>query len=56
MLTTDNPYIGVGDGKGHDDGNLYLKDGVELKDGETYVLTIDLSAGCNNGVLYVEKK
>lgn len=56
MLTTDNPYIGVGDGNGHDDGNLYLKDGVELKDGETYVLTIDLSAGCNNGVLYVEKK
>lgn len=57
-LTTDNPYIGIGVGgdTGHDDGNLYLKDGVELKDGETYVFTIDLTAGCGNGVLNVEKK
>lgn len=55
-LTTDNPYIGVGDGNGHDNGNLYLKDGVELKDGETYVFTIDLTAGCANGILTVEKK
>lgn len=56
VLTTDNPYIGVGDGNGHDDGNLYLKDGVELKDGETYVFTIDLTEGCANGKLTVEKK
>lgn len=55
-LTTDNPYIGVGDGNGHDDGNLYLKDGVTLNEGETYVFTIDLTAGVANGILSVEKK
>ena len=48
--------IGIGDGNGHDNGNVYLKDGVELKDGETYVLTVDLTAGVDKAVLKVEKK
>lgn len=56
MLTTDSEIFGIGDGNGHDNGNLYLKDGVTLKDGDTYVLTIDLSAGTAAGVLSVAKR
>ena len=48
--------FGIGDGNGHDNGNVYLKDGVELKDGDTYVLTVDLTAGVDKAVLKVEKK
>lgn len=56
VLTTDSEIFGVGDGNGHDNGNIYLKDGASLNDGETYVLTIDLSAGTTVGVLTVVKK
>ena len=44
LISTDSEVFGIGDGNGHDNGNVYLKDGVELKDGETYVLTVDLTA------------
>lgn len=56
LSSTSDVFL-VGDGTGgHDDGNIYLGEGVELINGETYVLTIDLSAGTNNAVLSVEKK
>ncbi|MGM9704459.1 MAG: DUF5121 domain-containing protein [Prevotella sp.] len=54
-LTCDSEVFGVGDGNGHDNGNVYLKDGVTLKDGDTYVFTVDLTAGCANGKLSVKK-
>lgn len=56
VLTTDSEIFGVGDGNGHDNGNIYLKDGASLNDGETYVLTIDLSSGTATGVLTAVKK
>mgnify|MGYP002764852019 FL=1 len=56
LISTDSEVFGIGDGNGHDNGNVYLKDGVELKDGETYVLTVDLTAGVDKAVLKVEKK
>ena len=56
VLTTDSEIFGVGDGNSHDNGNIYLKDGASLNDGETYVLTIDLSSGTATGVLTVVKK
>ena len=56
LITTESEVFGIGDGNGHDNGNVYLKDGVELKDGETYVLTVDLTAGVDKAVLKVEKK
>lgn len=54
-LTCDSEVFGVGDGNGHDNGNIYLKDGVELKNGDTYIFTVDLTAGCAAGVLTVKK-
>lgn len=56
ILTTDSEIFGVGDGNGHDNGNIYLKDGVILEDGDTYVLTVDLTQGTSAGTLSVEKK
>ena len=56
ILSTNSEIFGIGDGNGHDNGNIYLKDGASLKDGETYTLTIDLSAGTSAGILTVEKK
>ena len=54
LISTESEVFGIGNG--HDNGNVYLKDGVELKDGETYVLTVDLTAGVDKAVLKVEKK
>ena len=56
LISTESEVFGIGDGNGHDNGNVYLKDGVELKDGETYVLTVDLTAGVDKAVLKVVKK
>lgn len=60
-LTTDSNIFAVGDGTteyqgGHDDGNIYLRPGVTLTDGDTYVFTVDLTAGTDKGKLIVEKK
>lgn len=55
-LSTESDVIGVGDGNGHDDGNLYLRDGVTLEEGATYVFTVDITAGVKNAVLTVKKK
>lgn len=54
MLTSESPLIGVGMGKevnGHDDGNLFLKDGVVLEINTIYVITVDLTGGIDNGIL-----
>lgn len=60
-LTTDSNIFAVGDGTteyqgGHDDGNIYLRPGVTLTDGDTYVFTVDLTEGTDKGKLIVEKK
>lgn len=55
MLTSQSDLIGVGDGTGgHDNGNLYLKDGVKLEDNTIYVITLDCSEGIDNAVLTTE--
>ena len=54
-LDSDNDWFRV-NAADSDNGNIFLKDGVILTDGETYVFTIDLTAGVANGVLTVEKK
>lgn len=54
-LTCDSEIFGVGDGNGHDNGNIYLKDGATLNEGDTYIFTVDLTAGCANGKLIVKK-
>lgn len=52
MLTSQSDLIAVGDGTGgHDNGNLYLKDGVTLEANTIYVITLDCSNGINNAVL-----
>lgn len=54
-LTTDSEVFGVGDGNGHDNGNIYLKDDAVLTEGDTYIFTVDLTAGVANGKLIVKK-
>lgn len=55
----------IGDGAEHevggqtvklDDGNVYLNPSANLKAGDTYVLTVDITGGCANAVMRVEKK
>lgn len=60
-ITSESDILAVGDGvteyaAGHDNGNVYLKKGVTLKDGDTYVLTVDLTQGTQNAVLRTVKK
>lgn len=52
-LTSSSDLILVGDGNGHDDGNLYLAEGAELKDNVIYVFTVDMTAGVDKAVLSV---
>lgn len=55
MLTSDNNYIGVGTGSdGHDNGNLYFKDGVELEANTIYVITLDCTGGIDNAILKMD--
>lgn len=54
-LTSTSPLFCVGDGNGHHDGNLYLPVGTTLTDGDTYVLTVDLTKGCDKAVLSAVK-
>lgn len=52
MLTSQSDLIGVGMGDdGHDNGNLYLKDGVELEANVIYVITLDCTNGIDNAIL-----
>ena len=54
-LTSKSNLIGVGTGSdGHDDGNLFLQDGVVLQDNGIYVITVDLTQGINDAVMTVD--
>jgi hypothetical protein len=60
-LSTTSTIFAVGDGEteyqgGKDDGNIYLRKGVTLTAGDTYVLTIDLTGGCKNAILTAVKQ
>ncbi|MBK1442171.1 DUF5125 domain-containing protein [Parapedobacter sp. ISTM3] len=56
-LSTTSDLIFVGDGSnGRDPGNLGITEGQTLETGATYVFTLDLTGGNDNGVLTVEKK
>lgn len=55
MLTSQSELIGVGTGdNGHDNGNLFLNEGVELEANVIYVIKLDLTGGINNAVLTTE--
>lgn len=52
MIKCESNLIGVGLGDdGHDSGNLYLKDKVELEANGIYVITLDLTGGIDNAIL-----
>lgn len=51
-LVTDNPYFKVQE----KDGNIAIADDATIKDGETYVFTIDCSAGMKPAKLKVAKQ
>ena len=54
-LVSKSDLIGVGTGdNGHDIGNLFVQDGVELQDNGVYVLTLDLTQGIHDAVMTVD--
>lgn len=56
-LVSESNLIGVGKGKdvnGHDEGNLFLEEGVELAENGVYVITVDLTQGIHDGVMRVD--
>lgn len=54
-ITSTSSDILIGDGKTHDDGNLYLADGVKLKENVIYEFTVDCTAGKGKAVLSVKE-
>ena len=54
-LVCDNDVFGVGDGKGHDNGNIYLKEGATLHEGDVYIFTVNLTGGTKNAPLTIQK-
>ncbi|MDO4320438.1 MAG: DUF5121 domain-containing protein [Bacteroidales bacterium] len=53
-LVSQSSLIGVGTGDdGHDNGNLYLKEGVTLTDNGVYVITVDLTQGIHDAIMTV---
>ena len=55
-LSCESETFGIGDGNnGHDNGNIFLKDGATLTEGDTYTFTIDLTEGVDKGKLIVKK-
>lgn len=56
-LVSKSNLIGVGTGdNGHDNGNLFLEDGVVLQDNGIYVITVDLTQGIHDAIMNVEFK
>ena len=55
-LTSTSSVFCVGDGNGHHNGNIYLATGATLNNGDTYVLTVDLTQGCDKGVFSAVKQ
>ena len=41
-------------GNGHDNGNLFLEDGVTLQDNGVYVITLDLTQGIHDAIMTVD--
>ncbi|MCI1685526.1 MAG: DUF5016 domain-containing protein [Prevotella sp.] len=57
VLSLSSSDFFMGDGtNGGDNGNVYPMKGVTLKEGDTYVFTVDLTKGCAKGVVTVTKK
>ncbi|MBQ7182017.1 MAG: DUF5121 domain-containing protein [Bacteroidaceae bacterium] len=55
-LTISNMQFDIGKGYlGHDDGVVYLRSTARLQEGDTYLLTVDLTRGVANGELTIEK-
>ena len=54
-LVCDNEVFGVGDGNGHDNGNIYLKEGATLHEGDVYIFTVNLTGGTKNAPLTIQK-
>lgn len=56
-LVSKSGLIGVGTGdNGHDNGNLFLQDGVVLQDNGVYVISVDLTQGINDAIMTVDFK
>ncbi len=56
-LVSKSSLIGVGTGdNGHDNGNLFLEDGVVLQDNGVYVITLDLTQGIHDAIMTVDFK
>ena len=53
-ISTDSELVVVNDGDS-DNGNVWLKEGVTLEEGATYVITVDMS-DVAHAVLHFEKK
>ncbi len=55
LISTTSDVFGIGTGSdGHDNGNVYLKSGASLKDGDVCVFTVDCTAGVANTVMTVD--
>ncbi|MCC8175182.1 MAG: DUF5121 domain-containing protein [Bacteroidales bacterium] len=48
FTSINSDLVGVGDGTDHDNGNLYLLDGVTLQTGYVYKFVVDLTGGIND--------
>jgi hypothetical protein len=55
-LTTTSNVFYVGDGTTGDNGNIYKYDTATMNSGDTYVLTVDCSAGTTEATFTVTKK
>ena len=54
-LVSQSNLIGVGTGSnGHDNGNLFLEDGVTLQENGVYVITVDLTQGIHDAIMTVD--
>ena len=55
-LTLSNMQFDIGKGYlGHEDGVVYLRSTARLQEGDTYLLTVDLTRGVAEGELSIEK-
>lgn len=52
LITSQSPIFAIGKGNdGHDNGNIYLRNGESLKEGDIVNLKVDCTAGYNKAVL-----